>query len=346
MHEMRRLMMIVEGRDPNIEYQTNATSVVAKLKSHNSATYTKLAQKIEKIDALEAEIKQLKNEVKSTTKENIAGLFDASDAVFTRVVETIQFVFTLTKDPKPTETVKYKEVLDELATHLTPELIKVMESLKEKYKSVSQRSPSLSLKTNESIVSTLKGWIQKVFNWAKNYDSKLEDLKSSVNLKSAKHPIQENHKDYRMTKEGLSEFSLWLKSLGISDQEIKQSEIYEMQMSLDVVKIQYNFYNVDDTTSTYMITINILDYDKDESLDNEYIDITELDVSAKLTNPDNEDGYGIPRFNFEQLVANSKSNEHLYKCLNQEFNSNVCDWIDCADVDIYDYLGLSRSMFH
>lgn len=182
MNEMRRLIMIAEGRLPDVEYVQDKTSVTAKLRSYNSAAYTRLANKMERMEALEAEIKQLKAEVKAETKENIADLFDAADAVHTRVIETIQFVITMSKDPKPTETVKYKEVIDALTEHLTPELIAVLNQLRAQFTSVVQKSPSLKItaRADESISSKLKGWVDRVFNWANSYDKKLDVLKRYV----------------------------------------------------------------------------------------------------------------------------------------------------------------------
>lgn len=179
MNEMRKLMMIMEGRLSDIEYDADKTSVTARLKGHNSAAYTRLANKLNRMQELEDEIKQLKADVKADTKENIAELFDAADAVHTRVVETIQFVFTMSKDPKPTETVKYKEVIDALTEHLTPELITVLEQLRSQFTSVVQKTPSLKVspRVTESVGSSIKGWLNKIRNWASSYDRKLDVLK-------------------------------------------------------------------------------------------------------------------------------------------------------------------------
>src|SRR5690606_39404420 len=116
----------------------------AHLNSYESGRYTKLGRNLHRIERLESRIKQIKEEVKGETKELVADLFNAEDAVRTRVVETVSFTFQLTKDPKATETVQYAKVLKELEEHLTPELIQVMESLKAKYSSTVQKSPSLS----------------------------------------------------------------------------------------------------------------------------------------------------------------------------------------------------------
>ena len=181
---LRKLINLFEARNPELDYQDiDAGKVVARLKSYKSQSYTKLAQKIGRIEALEAKIKQLKAEVKSETKENIHDLFDAEDAVRTRVVETLSFIFTLTKDPKPTETPKYKDILNELEQHLTPELISVLEKLKSQMITVTQKSPALKVEPiKEGIGSIFSKIKNAIFGWAKNYDQKLDSLKAKAGV--------------------------------------------------------------------------------------------------------------------------------------------------------------------
>lgn len=172
---------------PNISYEVSADKVIANLKSFDSQSYTKLAQKIDKVSTLEAEVKQLKEEIKQDTRENIHDLFAAEDAVRTRVVETLQFVFTLSKDPKPTETYKYANIIDELSQHLTPELIKMLEDLKSKYKSTVQKPPSLKVKPldegiGDSISSYWTKFKQFVERWGQQYDTKLDKLKQQAGI--------------------------------------------------------------------------------------------------------------------------------------------------------------------
>ena len=125
--QLKKLMMICEARNPDFTYdESNAGKVIVQLQSYKSQSYTKLAQKIEKVKSLEAEVKQLKLDIVQEGRENVNDLFDASDAVNTRVVETVSFIYQLTKDPKATEAPKYKDILEALTLHLTPELIAVL----------------------------------------------------------------------------------------------------------------------------------------------------------------------------------------------------------------------------
>jgi uncharacterized protein (UPF0335 family) len=174
----------------HIQYSDEDTSkVVAKLYSYNSQIYTKLAQKVQRIEQLEAEMKQLKEEVKASTRGDVADLFDAEDAVKTRVVETVSFIIQLSKDPKETVSPKYKDILEALSTHMTPELITMMESLKKQMVTVTQKSPSLKITPKEEPVTPLSegrlgDWLSRfksfVANWGASYDAKLARLKQAA----------------------------------------------------------------------------------------------------------------------------------------------------------------------
>lgn len=182
----------VDGRrsDSNIQYDVETSKVVARLSSYRSAEYTRLAKNLERIERLEKITKALKEQVKQDTRDHVADLFSADDAVRTRVVETVSFVFQLTKDPAATTTYKYAEIVKELTAHLTPELITVLESLKTKYEGSTQKAPALRVTKNESldlnegvwdkITAVLRKFKNSIMNWATGYDKKLDALKAKV----------------------------------------------------------------------------------------------------------------------------------------------------------------------
>lgn len=174
-----KLKEICEARLPDLQYQQDDGSVRVKLQSYKSQVYTKLAQKAERIKELKAEIDALESEVKQSTKEDVSDLFDATDSVNTRIIETLQFIFTLSKDPKATETPQYKKILEELTQHLLPEQVAVLEALKKQYVTVTQKSPSLKIaKITESRTSDFFSKFKSlVGKWATGYDRKLNQLK-------------------------------------------------------------------------------------------------------------------------------------------------------------------------
>ena len=185
------------------ETKGKISKITAFLKSFDSGRYTKLGRNLLRITALEEEIKTLKSETKQEARELVADLFHAEDAAATRVVDTVGFVFHMSKDPEAVGSVSYAKVLKELEDHLTPELVQVLETLKAKHTSAPvQKAASLKAvdknapvepKTEESIqegvleegmFDKLKGFFSKLYqdikSWGVSYDSKLDALKAEV----------------------------------------------------------------------------------------------------------------------------------------------------------------------
>ena len=181
--KFRKLINLFESRSPDFDYDETEKQVIVSLRSYNSQVYTKLAQNVERISTLEAEIKQLKEEVKQTTREDVADLFDAEDAAKTRIVNTVSLILQISKDPEPTVAPKYKDILEELTKSLTPELISVLEHLKKTMVTVTQKQPALKISKpiDESRFSDLFAHVKNaVLSWGNRYDQKLEQLYSMV----------------------------------------------------------------------------------------------------------------------------------------------------------------------
>ncbi len=205
---MRKFIDIVNEKaredNPNISYETGVDPqyqteyIIAHLKSHDSAKYTKLAKNLQDIENLTKEIEKLKAEVKNDTKDLIADLFDAEDEVRTRIVKTVSFTFTLSKTPKATVSPKYKDILSVIEKDLTPELKTKLTELKNTMVTVTQKSPSLRLEKNvsegisdkikgawESVKSFLSRFKESILSWGKKYDQKLDNLISQSGIESA-----------------------------------------------------------------------------------------------------------------------------------------------------------------
>jgi hypothetical protein len=182
MKDMRHYINLLEARvdDPNVEYEDDPTKVTAHLGSYQSAKYTKLARNLQRIDDLSAEIKQLKAETKTQTREDVIELFDVEDAVLTRVVKTKSAIFKLTKDPKPTKTPDYKKILEEMEKVLTPELIKVLEVLKEEHVKITEKEPALSYELIKEQQTTSPA-VEKVKRWLPKFDRVLTAVEQAIN---------------------------------------------------------------------------------------------------------------------------------------------------------------------
>lgn len=175
------------------------TKVTAYLTSYDSGRYTKLGRNLKRIEALTEEIKELQAATKQEARELVADLFHAEDAICTRVVDTVSFVFNMSKDPKATESVSYSKVLAELEGHLSPDLMKTLIDIKKKHTSAPvQKAASLSAtdkavpaeeSINEGIGDKLKGFFSKLKNWAdswgQRYDGKLDQLKAELGMNEA-----------------------------------------------------------------------------------------------------------------------------------------------------------------
>lgn len=187
---------VIEGRYSvdNVDYEDDAKTgkVTATLKSSDSAAYTKLGNKLKEIDDLEKQIATLKVGIKDDVKAQITDLFDASDAIHTRVVKTSQFIFTLKADPKITETPQYKKILEELELKLTPSLVKALRALMKKFVTKTQKSASLSydklgeqgpetaLPVGDESEDDLSQFTQVVLAWGRRFDKALAQLQRAV----------------------------------------------------------------------------------------------------------------------------------------------------------------------
>ena len=176
--KLRSLINLFEARNPDLEYQETEKQVIAVLKSHNSQVYTKLAQKVQKIAQLEEEISLLKAEVKQSTREDVAALFNAEDGAKTRIIQTLSFILQLSKDPEATKSPKYKDILAVMETKMTPELIAVLEQLKKTMVTVTQKEAGLKIKElDEGTAGDLFARLDTlVNNWGQQYDQKLAAL--------------------------------------------------------------------------------------------------------------------------------------------------------------------------
>jgi RNA-binding protein YhbY len=172
--------------DHTVDYTQLSSKVIATLNGHTSGVYTKFAQKLERLEAIKVEAKQLALEIKQDQRDHVAELFDAEDAANTRVVETLQFIFTLSKDPKASVTPKYKMILAELETQLTPELTRVYKKLLAEMVTVVPKAPSLKLTRKDPVEEGMGDVFNKlknaVLNWGNKYDSKLDALKAKVGM--------------------------------------------------------------------------------------------------------------------------------------------------------------------
>jgi len=218
--EQMRLFMALTEADytgpvdhPEVSYSHNETKgeitkVIANLKGNYSGKFTKLGRTLNRISWLSEKLDQLTAQAKQETREHIAELFHAEDAVRTRVIDTVSFTLTMTKDPTPSKTVKYAKVLEELEEHLTPDLLAIMNALVEKHSSITTKAPALikradkavaeegiDMDLNEGVWDGIKAFVAKfsakIMSWTKSYDAKLDKLKAMAQTNESMYEIPE-----------------------------------------------------------------------------------------------------------------------------------------------------------
>ena len=205
-NQMGKYISLIESNystdndDSNISYDISKNNkgdidkIIATLSRSKSAEFTKLAKKIKEAKELSDRVKKLEDEIKGEAREAISGLFKAEDEIYTRVVETASFSLKLSKIPEPTVTVKYASVIKELRSHLSSDLITVLDNLEYKFKTITQKSASLSFspkkeninEENDNLFDNLKDYSDRYLDAVNsvliNFDSKLNELESQISL--------------------------------------------------------------------------------------------------------------------------------------------------------------------
>lgn len=162
------------------------TKIIAILRGKSSEVFTKLADRLVKLKALEEEIEKINEEVKQEAgREKIAALFGAEYEFSTRVVRTVNNLeLVLSKQPKGAETTKWAEVYKELSEKLTPELLTVAEAIVKKHTTTqAPKPPSLKLEPaelKEGIMDLWSSFISKLKLWGKSFDTRMTKVEKNI----------------------------------------------------------------------------------------------------------------------------------------------------------------------
>ncbi len=150
MHTEDLRLFIDEARkvDPNIDYTdvpkkksdpTNIDRVVANMKGNPSGILTRIAKQYSALKKAEEELTKLRQGMNPQIKGLASEYFDDADKIYTRVIKTLQFTITLSKQieiPAGTkETFQVEEFFLELLDML-PELGDELEKLKQKFTTI------------------------------------------------------------------------------------------------------------------------------------------------------------------------------------------------------------------
>lgn len=166
--------------------------VTAVLSGKKSEVFTKIAQEYKRIDDEIDKLQKERNELNDKVKTKMAAMFDATDEVYTRIIESVSLVANLSKrtpdHTKTVETFDAEGMLEELAETM-PELTEQLTYLRSKYTTIKEvtvkaKSPALRVNIKEAEDMDMDIAIQeysdlvanKVLNNLYNYDMKIKNL--------------------------------------------------------------------------------------------------------------------------------------------------------------------------
>lgn len=188
--------ILLEDRRADLNYKEKLVKgqidrVTVELEAHESSVMTKLASRYFSIDKTIKKLMEVKDKMNAGVKEKAEALFNAEDIVLTRVVETVSFGLTLSKQMQVAEStverVNYEKIAKELMALISEDLKPQVDAIIKEATTktvipASTKSPGLRITPkNEGFVgdavNKFKELVLRFKNWAKNYDKKLNQLK-------------------------------------------------------------------------------------------------------------------------------------------------------------------------
>jgi hypothetical protein len=177
--------------DPN-----QISKVVAVLKTQKAASATRLAAEFIKIKEAKDSIDLLEQEFRDRGRGYVESLFDAEDAVWTRVVETGKVVMQISKASTRT-TIKFdQEGFLAAILKIAPQLTDKMEKLKKAYTTETtipvaagfkaslqgEGIKEISQKTLEYLKNMGAKFLNYIKSWGSVYDDQLAEIEKTFKL--------------------------------------------------------------------------------------------------------------------------------------------------------------------
>jgi len=173
--------------------------VTVALQGNDSGAMTRLTKRYERLDKSAKLLKEKRDQLNAQIKDIGDRVFDAEDALATRIIETIQYTIMLTAAEKaetksPTKKIDYEAAFHELAK-LVPELTKAADEIREKYTELipAKDTPTalkVKSKVEESLAqivqSTMTKFVTWIKSWGADYDTKLNAIKKKYPVKGAR----------------------------------------------------------------------------------------------------------------------------------------------------------------
>ena len=171
------------------------SKVTATVSGKSSAALTRLAKKFNEINQLNKRIKILRDDANQEAKDQIAEVFDAEDAAYTRYIDTVSLGISMSKDIEQTDVdvidVDQASFINELFDVVDAELLPVISDLLKKHTKITRKikvaqQGRLTVKLpegvlNESVWSVISKLSKKIYKMTlgrlRRYDAKLDDIK-------------------------------------------------------------------------------------------------------------------------------------------------------------------------
>ena len=164
--------------------------VTLALEGADSGAMTRLAKRYERLDKSAKLLKEKRDELNAAVKEVGDRIFDAEDALATRIIDTVSYTVMLTaaekaETKKPKAEVDYASAYAELS-RLVPELAAKADEIRAKYTTMippKDTPTALRVKAKveegllDTVVSKFMAFVNTIKEWATSYDSKLAAIK-------------------------------------------------------------------------------------------------------------------------------------------------------------------------
>ena len=194
-----------EARNPDYEYSEKFVKgkldkVILNLTNQKSSAFTKLVAPYAELKKRVDELTEQQKDLTAKIKEAAEDLFDATDVVYTKVIETASLTVNISKKTSDEKvTIDYEAIVLKLM-EMVPELSGQIEKLIAAHTSVTEntKSPAMRVSIKENSLSWIKPIADfarkiksKIMQWSAKYDSDLEELKSMANV-SGSTPFTES----------------------------------------------------------------------------------------------------------------------------------------------------------
>lgn len=194
---------LFEVRKDNIEYvevkvKDKIARVVTTLEGNQSGVITKLAKTYMQLDRAVKALAERRNANNEELTDTVSSFFDeATDSVYTRVINTVSFTLTLAKQTPPEDktTVDYEKICAELKKLISEDLIGKIAEIEKQYTTVipketqKLKKPGLKVDVvkegfigdlNQKFKAVLTIFLAKIKAWGKDYDKKLSALEKQL----------------------------------------------------------------------------------------------------------------------------------------------------------------------